>query len=184
MLRLNKINLPSFKLAITKGIWNWPVCCRRHGFDSHFSLIFSPDFLFRCCLNWVQINWGTNSASVISLNCVIFFSLTHPRISTIPSNSATSFLLVLITSYKLLEWLLCWMIAPIFKFIKNCLNFICFAGQFEVGKHFMARVLCLIMLPIVVYLFWFAVHFRMLPNRYRLIILKFEFEIEKLIFLL
>ena len=36
--------------------------------------------------------------------------------------------------------------------------------QFEIGKHFMARVLCLIMIPIFVYLFWFAVHFKMLPK--------------------
>lgn len=35
---------------------------------------------------------------------------------------------------------------------------------FEIGKHFLARVLCLIMVPIFVYLFWFAVHFKMLPN--------------------
>lgn len=35
---------------------------------------------------------------------------------------------------------------------------------FEIGKHFLARVLCLIMIPIFVYLFWFAIHFKMLPN--------------------
>ncbi|XP_031568277.1 protein O-mannosyl-transferase 2-like isoform X2 [Actinia tenebrosa] len=35
---------------------------------------------------------------------------------------------------------------------------------FDVGKHLMARVLGLIVVPITIYLFWFAVHFRMLPN--------------------
>ncbi|KAJ7356079.1 hypothetical protein OS493_027005 [Desmophyllum pertusum] len=35
---------------------------------------------------------------------------------------------------------------------------------YEIGKQFMARVLCLIMIPIIVYLFWFAIHFKMLPN--------------------
>ncbi|XP_029189886.2 protein O-mannosyl-transferase 2-like isoform X1 [Acropora millepora] len=35
---------------------------------------------------------------------------------------------------------------------------------FEVGKHFMARVLCLIMVPVLVYLFWFAIHFYILPK--------------------
>ncbi|XP_048585823.1 protein O-mannosyl-transferase 2 isoform X2 [Nematostella vectensis] len=35
---------------------------------------------------------------------------------------------------------------------------------FEISKQFIARVLGLIILPIMVYLFWFSVHFKMLPN--------------------
>ncbi|KXJ13379.1 protein O-mannosyl-transferase 2 isoform X2 [Exaiptasia diaphana] len=34
----------------------------------------------------------------------------------------------------------------------------------DVGKHFAARVFGLIIVPVMVYLFWFSVHFRMLPN--------------------
>ena len=34
-----------------------------------------------------------------------------------------------------------------------------------VTKHFMARALCLIILPVFVYLFWFAVHFAVLQSR-------------------
>ncbi|XP_046848331.1 protein O-mannosyl-transferase 2-like isoform X2 [Xenia sp. Carnegie-2017] len=35
---------------------------------------------------------------------------------------------------------------------------------FSIAKHFMARVVCLILLPIFVYLFWFAVHFTILKT--------------------
>lgn len=48
------------------------------------------------------------------------------------------------------------------SFLKSYLYVFFF--QFEISKHFMARVLCLIMVPIIVYLFWFAIHFKLLPN--------------------
>ena len=35
-----------------------------------------------------------------------------------------------------------------------------------IAKHFIARALCLIVLPVCVYLFWFAVHFAILRSRY------------------
>jgi len=38
--------------------------------------------------------------------------------------------------------------------------------QVDVAKHFVARVMGLIVLPIAVYLFFFAVHFQALPRRF------------------
>ena len=47
----------------------------------------------------------------------------------------------------------------------NVLNVMFDLLQFVIGQHFMARVIGLIIIPVITYMFYFGVHFQALPLR-------------------